>query len=682
MTKRSVAIILAAAIVVGLLAALIAVGGEPFAERVAERIYPDLQRPFDSEAPPTPTSLPASSEIRTVIGGKGEGLSCSLEPWMERLFFSRDQQHEAPLSLQIRQACAFHDYCYRHGDATYGYQQVDCDFMLQQYAYRLCRQISQREESHNKCMSRARRVLLGVRVGGGQPEAGRSTFFEFDPMPHRADDYVVGRLVSLPEKQPVVGSSGKAFLRQSLVTYAIKRGTVQPRLLTWDPCRGDNAPCTLWDNPLSPKEFPNRAIPTPPHVVSDAGRDRVLAMVRDEIDNTGVRVVEYPVPPGNSLGTVDPPIDHDASINLLHTPGSGIEILSVSHRGTNGAIQVARDTWRDNGHNVSFISVKQQKDRYRILQIEPIVGRFQERGQEDILLIRRGLDSRGERYQEAVRGYVASLDQPASQRELRIELPEGSEPAGPVKLPDGRDGLISVVAKKNQDTGQPETILEVRDVMHCDEDGSCGAPTPIDTRLPASWIRMPVQVLPSRELPESDLLFFSRVVCRKANDQERLIDCADIPAPEHPTEVVIEFFYSRLTGGSDQTQPRFQLLPVGDGSCRIPLEQQLQAQRKNNDDRLLVRKIKRALIDKTDREKPEKVNPYVFREFARRWSNSQVIPGRIFDRDGTNTPADVLDVAMIFKGDPGFSLLLRGEQRTAPKTYRLAAFSPGYMYCE
>ena len=39
---------------------------------------------------------------------------------------------------RFRQACVFHDLCYRHGLATYGYNQNDCDRILQNAAFRLC----------------------------------------------------------------------------------------------------------------------------------------------------------------------------------------------------------------------------------------------------------------------------------------------------------------------------------------------------------------------------------------------------------------------------------------------------------------------------------------------------------------------------------------------------------------
>ena len=108
-----------------------------------------------------------------------------------------------PVSLQYRQACVFHDFCYRHGQATYGYSKADCDYLLQEYAYRLCRQIYGDDPGEEACRERGRVVLLGVNLFGGESFAHgyRSTYFEFDPYPHRANDYVVARLVKQPRLQ-------------------------------------------------------------------------------------------------------------------------------------------------------------------------------------------------------------------------------------------------------------------------------------------------------------------------------------------------------------------------------------------------------------------------------------------------------------------------------------------------
>ena len=126
----------------------------------------------------------------------------------------------------MRQACATHDYCYRHGAATYGYTQADCDFLLQEHAFRLCYFIERREPGsdmeakQSKCIRDARLVTLGVRAGGSdsfrplnpsvdalsqglEHKAGldgkASTYFEFDPYPVRSLSYAVYRIADAPD---------------------------------------------------------------------------------------------------------------------------------------------------------------------------------------------------------------------------------------------------------------------------------------------------------------------------------------------------------------------------------------------------------------------------------------------------------------------------------------------------
>ena len=79
--------------------------------------------------PPTVTSFQSGPEVVSTIGGSGEGLNCSL-PRLANYFFDRSEYDNGNRHLvlqRFRQACVFHDLCYRHGLATYGYNQNDCD---------------------------------------------------------------------------------------------------------------------------------------------------------------------------------------------------------------------------------------------------------------------------------------------------------------------------------------------------------------------------------------------------------------------------------------------------------------------------------------------------------------------------------------------------------------------------
>src|ERR1700755_2156039 len=94
---------------------------------VADSIYKNVDDLTDGEMPATVTAFQSGPEVVSTLGGSGEGLNCSLPSWANILFDgSSDTNGKRHLVLQrFRQACVFHDVCYRHGLATYGYNQND-----------------------------------------------------------------------------------------------------------------------------------------------------------------------------------------------------------------------------------------------------------------------------------------------------------------------------------------------------------------------------------------------------------------------------------------------------------------------------------------------------------------------------------------------------------------------------
>lgn len=195
-----------------------------FGRIAADQILANAIRPSGREMPATAGSIPYASADTQIVGGMGQGLSCSLPGILEWLAFPTHGD-KSPIGLRMRQACAYHDYCYRHGAATYGYTQADCDFALQAQAFRLCTFIENvgkpDENGHVKdsnCMQDARLVTLGVRVGGSDSfrthdarfvpsieETDRdgsnensSTFFEFDLYATKSTTYTVYRIADAP----------------------------------------------------------------------------------------------------------------------------------------------------------------------------------------------------------------------------------------------------------------------------------------------------------------------------------------------------------------------------------------------------------------------------------------------------------------------------------------------------
>jgi hypothetical protein len=256
------------------------------AGRAADYILANAVGPEDNELPPTAYGHPPSYGDIKQIGGQGEGLNCSLPPGVDTYAFPRDAKRIAPVSLKMRQACIAHDYCYRHGDATYGYTQADCDYILQENAFRLCRQVTG-VKSVPACETDARKITLGVRIGGAgsfrhagvASNTGRySTYFEFDRYPLRATEYSVMRIADTP-----AAWRGEGMAPKALYMFTSHRTGTRLRIIGLKP--GAPAVCALVDLPA---EF--RWLNTPPLVLRQEanGVDWLVWPRRTSLENTGV----------------------------------------------------------------------------------------------------------------------------------------------------------------------------------------------------------------------------------------------------------------------------------------------------------------------------------------------------------------------------------------------------------
>jgi hypothetical protein len=218
-----------------------------FANRAVEHLFANARAPTDRELPPTAHAMSYASADVQPLGGQGALLSCSVPGILERAIFPR-RGDLSSISLRMRQACAFHDYCYRHGAATYGYSQADCDYLLLEHAYRICRFVN-RQYTVQNCVTDARKVLLGVRLGGREAfkhsdrvtpalraaerrcaiderrplanakalpdDSCTSSYFEFNPYPIRAQAYTVYRVADAP-------INSEPTLRKALYLFEIR----------------------------------------------------------------------------------------------------------------------------------------------------------------------------------------------------------------------------------------------------------------------------------------------------------------------------------------------------------------------------------------------------------------------------------------------------------------------------
>lgn len=204
------------------------------ADWIVDSIYANVNPDEIRELPFSVSAISVVPERQFILGGRGEGLSCSIPTILAPIFRLK------PVSMQFRQACIAHDYCYRHGAATYDYTQLDCDRQLQEDAFRLCKFVY-KPKAQAICQSEARKVLLGVRVGGAgsfRPESDRrsclfsgpcefpdpvrvSTYFEYETHPHTSGDFVVARIA------PVPNHLARGVLRLGIYYFVVQPSSVK-----------------------------------------------------------------------------------------------------------------------------------------------------------------------------------------------------------------------------------------------------------------------------------------------------------------------------------------------------------------------------------------------------------------------------------------------------------------------
>lgn len=260
--------------------------------KIADSLLANEVGSDDRELPQTAYAIPASANGIQMLAGQGSGLSCSL-PWGAQTLAFTAGEYQAPIALQMRQACAFHDYCYRHGNATYGYSQADCDFLLQQHAFRICKYVN-RERSVEKCETDARKLTLGVRLGGFKPfqrarateDSAGSTFLEFDAYPVRSERYQVLRIADAPEEWVRTGHLPKAAYH-----FDIRPAGSIVRIVGWTAAGGkkvDEHPIVLRGSYYT--------LTVPPLVVRDApgGKDWLVWWKRYSLRETGGRFAFLP----------------------------------------------------------------------------------------------------------------------------------------------------------------------------------------------------------------------------------------------------------------------------------------------------------------------------------------------------------------------------------------------------
>jgi hypothetical protein len=685
---------------------------------IADFQYGHLELPIDREAATTVASFPPSADIRAVVGGKGEGLDCSI-PWLlQKLMFSPLADADSAVSLQFRQSCVTHDYCYRHGAATYGYSQADCDFNLLEHAFRTCIQIYDLgwilfphsyagDKTIEICRSRAREVLLGVRIGGQSSFKPReeSSYFEFDPMPIRAEDYTVARLSRLGANASPILVDG-APLVSTPTTFHIDRGRIKARELRW----GDDEmrPLGYGDVEIS-TVFPDVALPTPPAVARVGDNDWYIWLTRGKpftsgfnamvIDSTmngkggSFRLLPCPqAPPSARAPKPTPKCDFDASVVRLIQPtdiaNGEVGFFAFTHRfadKTDGRNRLEADTIGIHAWSVPWTTLRGtaadsfptpvpskvkhvSSHHYRFLQSELHVGEFRRRGCAEVLAFGRGIYVDADQKPEEAKADEAKTAKAvhwqdrtlAALMPLRkdecpkaavypLALPQDTEPAVPVSRgPSVADRLLTI---RTGDEGLPVRFTEYQfteaQVTKADVIPTVKARDERGMEIPLdrTWIKNAAYVVRGAA---GDRIFFSRVFLNPEQAQR-------FATGQAPDALFLQFryFQASTTGWVEQ----------GYSSCEVDLDRQHgivphQSTIRGLNRRLAFEGVKTRYWD-DEWQAYELFRRLHKRELLRRWMQSQVIPGFIFrtaapDRDRP------IDATVIFHGSADYSLLLQG----------------------
>jgi hypothetical protein len=422
---------------------------------VSNSLYSDLESPSRNEYPPVTSFFPGSASVQSILGGKGEGVSCSI-PAPLLPFFQSIGSDDSPVGLQFRQACAFHDMCYRHGAATYGYDQKDCDFLLQEHSFRICQQIYKLDEKSNdpmniigECQDNARRVLLGVRLGGSSAfQAGpSSTYFEFDPLPRDADDFVISRVIREPQEQ---GQDSQL----SLVSLLSKNGSTKAirRAIRLDGTVSRPLTDTMLIHSL------NGRINSTPVLARRGDREGFLHYTKNDYYFTGVQPIWIEPPYSTSNQYTWEEFNWDAQYyGVLPQDSHPLTFVGYSARkGRAYARSTNKPTRRD-------VALYRTNDTYRTLAHAPLLGSFSSSTPQMLILSRGSHDGAGYKNSleiEAVellpenhkndQGHPAGTIVEAGS--LRMSVNENEEPLAPISIGNRRDGLISATkARKDKD---------------------------------------------------------------------------------------------------------------------------------------------------------------------------------------------------------------------------------------
>lgn len=637
----------------------------PIGDSVAEIIYPDLAQPTDREPPPTFRHYLPSPITLAVLGGQGRGLNCSIPDAAKVMF--QPLPSTADVSLHFRPSCVMHDLCYRHGYATYGYTQADCDLALQASAFRMCRQVNGRD--YDYCQTQAKKVLLGVSLRGAKAyrPAGQSTWFEYDPIPEKANDYVVARAYKLTAAEAEAGELG-------VWTYHFFRNTVTPRTLKVDPAD----PQRLLDTESPAVPWPRQYVPTPPtHEWIGAGKTAMLAVSRKGFSNTKRQLMQLVTSFDGSQTTLSykscpAPLKNcqkgAKSINTMANVSGSPLLVSLGHlgSGTASTTMVLERRNLESGTDLPAYRLNGEAsitDRYRFLQNGLLLEKDHQGYDTHAWVLAHGLKLDGKGH---VKGNAAGKDYEKQTLVIRQALADGEADSTQRFLIDAAE------------TGDPLSLVRLAPGSGVALLGLGWEPEDLD-RLDEKKENLRLPVLSLWQLPEqSPELIKHPGIALPPELLEGFIDRPPVVVDAGIATPVI--VWTRMLGTGAEAAPdvtfdvlltaldptQAQLPTLGSLRCTLKLKEQVHSPAAEGVRTIANRRVgagsKAALTDTTE--------AFAIAELARRWKMSQTL---VSQRPAPEPGRNDLAITAVFNGFPGLSLqvVLRNDNGHFSYSHRL-----------
>jgi len=672
-------------VAVGLLMGMLQ-GCVSLADKGAEAIFPNLETPEDMEVPSTFKLFPSSEITQTILGGRGMGLSCSI-PKTGRLFF-RQEEKSADVNLHFRPACAMHDMCYRHGLATYGYSQADCDRALQAAAFRMCRQIQKPkvdvEDVYALCQTQAKKVLLGVSIGGAGAfrTVGESTYFEYDPMPLRADDYIVARGYALDSQRAAAGELG-------IVTYHFLRNSVTQRSLKVDPEHPEQL-LGLGASRSNAVAYPGQYVATAPtneRIATD--KTAMVALARESQNNTALHLIDFALPqakgkPALKLEKCPSPLLNEqcateplGSINKMAWVDGRPMLITFGHN--NGTMRLWRRNLASAGQipNYDLNGGNAINDRYRFLQNDLLLEKDAQGNDTHAWILVRGMKAdsnkrivsttNGKGFEDRLLVIRQALGDGAAQdiMPVPIDASESVDPLALLRLADGQGVALLGLTWKVSDMLRLEagkanlsppllSIWQFRDnqpVQHSLES--------LSPELTDRFIDRPPVVVnaPGTAHP---LFVWSRLTGAKT----------DKAAQESKTRMTFDIHLATL---NPETSP--MMGERGSVRCTLDLEKQVDTAAAAG----IRTKARRTHGIEEKKPLDSVTRPLAIKKLFERWKMGQTVVSK---RPSEQPGVEDLTVTAIFTGYPGNSFQVVLNHNNGRYQFKHTLPTPDWLHCE